>query len=122
MKQTIMFRAAAVALAIVPATAPIIAGAVVPAMYEERVARVEENRIIQTPLGGIENKHWFNYRANVNESQKELATDLRKASDIEDQRDAWEEYGSELRHERGTYTKAMVKRGYRVPSVYIEGL
>ncbi|MEE4450135.1 hypothetical protein [Novosphingobium resinovorum] len=118
MKQTMIFRAAAVALAIVPVSAM----AVVPAMYEERVARVEENRIIQTPIGGIENKHWFNYRANVNESQKELATDLRKASDIEDQRDAWEEYGSELRHERGSYVKTMAKRGYRVPQVYIEDL
>lgn len=118
MKQTTVFRAAAAALAIVPMSAM----AVVPAMYEERVARAEESKIIQTPLGGIENKYWFNYRANVNESQKELSTDLRKASDIEDQRDAWEEYATELRHERGTYTKAMVKRGYRVPSVYIEGL
>lgn len=119
MKQTTIIRAAAVALAIVPVSAM----AVVPAMYEERVARVEENRIIQSPIGGIEGKHWFNYRANVNETQKELATDLRKASDIEDQRDAWEEYGSELRHERGTYAKAMAKRGYdRIPSVMIEGL
>lgn len=118
MKQTKIITAAILAVAAVPVTAM----AVVPAMYEERVARAEEDRIIQNPIGGIQTKYWFNYRANVNESQKELSSDLRHASDIEDQRDAWEEYGSELRGERGKYVKEMSKRGYRVPTVYIEGL
>ncbi|MFS0848835.1 hypothetical protein AB3M93_05085 [Novosphingobium panipatense] len=118
MKQTTILRAAALALAVAPVTAI----AVVPTMYEETAARAEEDRIIRSPIGGIEGKHWFNYRANVNETQKELSSDLRHASDIEDQRDAWEEYGTELRHERGTYVKAMAKRGYRVPTVYIENL
>ncbi|WP_404481281.1 hypothetical protein [Novosphingobium sp. BL-52-GroH] len=118
MKQTKIITAAVLAAAAVPT----VAMAVVPAMYEERVARAEEERIVQSPIGGIEGKHWYNYRANVNETQKELSSDLRHASDIEDQRDAWEEYGTELRGERGKYVKAMAKRGYRVPTVYIEGL
>jgi len=122
MKQTRIITSAVLAIAAAATVAPVVATAVVPAMYEERVARAEEDRIIQSPIGGIQAKHWFNYRANVNESQKELSSDLRHASDIEDQRDAWEEYGSELRHERGTYVKAMAKKGYRVPTVYIEGL
>jgi hypothetical protein len=118
MKQTKIISAAALAFAAIPVTAM----AVVPTMYEESAARAEEDRIIQAPIGGIEGKNWYNYRANVNETQKELSSDLRHASDIEDQRDAWEEYGTELRGERGKYVKAMAKKGYRVPTVYIEGI
>lgn len=117
MKQTTIVRGAVLALVAVPT----MAFAVVPDMYEARVAAAEEARIIRSPIAGVQNKQWFNYRVNVVETQKELATDLRKASDIEDQRDAYEEYGSELRHERASYVKTMQKKGYRVPRVYIEG-
>lgn len=92
-----------------------------PMMYEQQVARQEEARIIRAPIGGVQNSRWFDYRTNVNESRKELASDLRHASDIEDQRDAFEEYGHELRHERVTYVKAMSKKGYRIPRVYVGG-
>ncbi len=61
-------------------------------LYEEQIAHEEELRIINTPIGGIESKFWFNYRANLNEARKELVSDLRHVSDIEDRRDAWEEY------------------------------
>lgn len=106
---------AALALASVPTAA-----LAVPMMYEQQIAQQEEARIIRAPIGGIQNSKWFNYKANVNETRKELASDLRHASDIEDQRDAFEEYGSELRHERVTYVKAMAKRGYRArPEVYV---
>lgn len=117
MKHTTIIRGAALALVAVPT----MAFAVVPDMYEARVAAAEEARIIHSPIAGVQNKQWYNYRINIVESQKELATDLRKATDIEDQRDAYEEYGSELRHERTTYVKTMAKKGYRVPRVYIEG-
>jgi hypothetical protein len=106
---------AALAMTAVPATA-----LAVPMMYEKEVAMREEARIIRQPIGGIQNSKWYNYRANVNESRKELSSDLRGATDIEDQRDAYEEYGSELRHERKTYVSAMMKRGYRPgPEVYV---
>lgn len=118
MKQTTIIRGAALALAAVPAMALAVVPA--PGMYEARVAAAEEARIIQSPIAGIHNKQWYNYRTNVVETEKELATDLRKATDIEDQRDAYEEYGSELRHERVGYVKYMQKKGYRVPTVHIE--
>jgi hypothetical protein len=122
-KQTNKPRTALVALVAVPALAlPAVAMAVQPIMYEEKVARNEEALVIQNPIGGVQNSKWYNYRANVNESQKELSSDLRHASDIEDRRDAWEEYAGELHKERGKYVSYMSKRGYRVPQVYFENL
>jgi hypothetical protein len=122
-KQTNTPRTALVALVAGPALAlPAGAMAVQPIMYEEKVARNEEALVIQNPIGGVQNSKWYNYRANVNESQKELSSDLRHASDIEDRRDAWEEYAGELHKERGKYVSYMSKRGYRVPQVYFENL
>ncbi|MFC0203065.1 hypothetical protein [Novosphingobium soli] len=115
MKQTKIIRAAALALAAIPTVA-----VAVPMLYEEQVARQEENLILRQPIAGIENSHWFDYRGNVNETQKELASDLRHATDTEDRRDAWDEYAVELRQERQSYVKAMAKKGYRAPRVYIE--
>jgi hypothetical protein len=90
-----------------------------PAMYEQQLAQQEEARIIHTPIGGVRNSKWFDYHTNVNETRKELASDLRRASDLEDRRDAFEEYGHELRHQRVTYVRAMAKKGYRAPRVYV---
>lgn len=92
----------------------------VPMLYEEEYARAEERLIIQSPIAGIENSLWFDYRIDVNEAQKELKSDLRHASDIEDQRDAWEEYGRELKHERLDYIHDMAKRGFRMGAVMVE--
>lgn len=89
-------------------------------LYEEAFAREEEKRILVQPIAGIENSLWFDYRINVVETQKELSSDLRRASDIEDLRDAWEEYAHELRHNREKYVRKMDKRGYR-GIVTIEG-
>jgi hypothetical protein len=83
------------------------------ATLEESEARQEEARILQRPIAGIENKFWFNYRADVNEARKELASDLARASDMEDLRDGWEEYRGELVDSRTDYAKQMAKRGYR---------
>ena len=82
-------------------------------LYEETLAREEERRILTDPIAGIENSLWFDYRIDVTEAQKELASDLRGASDVEDLRDAWEEYAFELRHEREDYIHDMAERGYR---------
>lgn len=123
MKKTLI-RGAALALAALPTAAM----ALVPAttafsgMYEARVAAAEEDHIITAPIGGIENSHWFNYRINVVEAQKELVSDLRHADKVKDQRNAFDEYGHELRHERGSYVHYMEKRGYRVPRVYIQDM
>lgn len=97
------------------------AQASLPMLYEEAFARAEEKLIIATPIAGIQNSLWFDYRIDVLEAQKELARDLRNVTDIEDQRDAWEEYGVELRHERVDYVKAMARKGYRQGTVTVGG-
>lgn len=89
-------------------------------MLEERLARAEEERIITAPIAGVQNRLWFDYLGDVVEAQKELSSDLRHATDIEDLRDAWEEYGHELLHERRHYISGMAERGYRDISVTIE--
>ena len=89
-------------------------------LHEEQLARVEERLIINTPIAGIENKLWFDYRIDITEAQKELRSDLARASDIEDLRDAWEEYGRELHKERTHYIEEMAERGYRSGTVTLE--
>lgn len=99
-----------------PLTALAMAGAAsaaVQMLYEEQIAREEESLILTSPIAGIKNSRWFDYRSNVNEAQKELHTDLRSASDVEDRRDAWEEYAHELKHERVDYIEDMAEKGYR---------
>lgn len=110
----------AFALLATAVTAPTPAFAV-PMLYEETIARQEENLIFIEPIGGLRNRLWFDYRANVGEAQKELASDLRHSHDTEDLRDAWEEYRGELRHERKHYIEKMAERGYRVGSVTVGG-
>ena len=89
------------------------AGAAIQVLYEEQFAREEEKLILTNPIAGIMNSRWFDYRGNVNEAQKELSSDLRRASDLEDRRDAWEEYAHELKHERIDYIHDMAKKGDR---------
>lgn len=90
-------------------------------LYEENAAHQEERLIILAPIGGVQNHFWFDYRTNVNEAKKELASDLRHVSDTEDLRDAWDEYRHELNHERAHYVKEMAGRGYRQPTVTVVG-
>lgn len=90
-------------------------------LFEEAYAREQEKQIITAPIAGIYNRFWFDYRIDITEAQKELASDLRKASDIEDRRDAWEEYGDELRKERKHYAEEMAERGYRMGTVTVGG-
>lgn len=95
------------------------ASAAVPMLHEEQLARAEERLILTHPIAGIENSLWFDYRIDVAETQKELSSDLRRASDLEDRRDAWEEYAHELKHEREDYVHDMAKRGYRQGTVHL---
>lgn len=107
-------RTALVATALVLGTA---AQAALPKLYEEALARDEERLILTHPIAGIENSLWFDYRIDVTEAQKELKSDLGRATDLEDLRDAWEEYAVELRHERLDYIEDMAERGYRMGEV-----
>ena len=89
-------------------------------VHEEQMARLEEQQIIQAPIAGIKNHFWFDYRSNIGEAQKELASDLRGVSDSEDLRDAKDEYRSELSGERRHYIKEMREWGYRYGTVTVE--
>ena len=88
-------------------------------LYEERLARAEERMILTAPIAGIENSLWYDYRIDITEAQKELRADLGRASDLEDLRDAWEEYARELRQEREEYIEEMAERGYRSGTVTV---
>jgi len=107
--------APAIALGLLAATA----SAAAIDLVEERLARAEERLIISAPIAGIENSLWFDYRIDITEAQKELSADLRRASDLEDRRDAWEEYARELRKERIHYIEEMAERGYRSGTVTV---
>lgn len=108
--------ATAVAATAITATA----NATLPMLFEEQAAHAEEARIIRAPIDGIQNHFWFDYRVNVVEAQKELASDLRRAGRIKQQRDAWDEYRHELRGERTHYIKEMAERGHRYAIVTVD--
>ena len=95
------------------------ANAAVSDLVEEKAAREEERQIINVPIAGIENRLWFEYRIDITEAQMELRADLNRATDIEDKRDAWEEYARELHKERFHYIEEMAERGYRMGTVTI---
>jgi len=108
--------------ALIPALALVTAGtaaAALPMLYEEQMGRAEERLILVNPIAGIQNSLWFDYRINVTEAQKELAADLSNVSDVEDRRDAWEEYAHELKDERLDYIEEMEERGYRAGIVIV---
>lgn len=102
------------------AATSVTASATATTLYEEIYAREQEKLIITAPIAGIQNRLWFDYRIDVMEAQKELSSDLRRASDLEDRRDAWEEYGNELSKERKHYIEKMAKRGYRMGTVIVD--
>lgn len=110
MKSTTMIPIAALAMAGA-------ATAALPLLHEERLARSEEARIISSPIAGITNSRWYDYRSDIGEAKKELSSDIRRASDLEDRRDPWEEYARELRNERMEYVNYMAKRGHRYGAV-----
>ncbi len=60
------------------------------------------------------NNFWLDYKTDISEAERELASDLRRATDAEDRRDAYEEYHNEIRDAKKDYTKEMRERGYRV--------
>ena len=80
-----------------------------------------ENHVVvrKEPVAGQYNKYWYNYRSDVLEADKELKSDLRRATDEEDRRDAWEEYEQELVDADKDYVKKMRKRNFRVGRVTI---
>ena len=79
----------------------------------------DTTEIRSEPIAGIYNKPWYAYLADVREAEQELGSDLRGATDAEDQRDAWEEYHHELVDADKDYVKEMRERGYRAGRVTV---
>lgn len=71
------------------------------------------------PVQGVYNQSWYNYVADINEAEKELTSDLKRATDREDKADAWEEYEVELADADKDYVKEMRQRGYKVGRVTV---
>jgi hypothetical protein len=76
--------------------------------------RAQHAHILETPLAGLRNNYWYDYRSDVAEAENELRKDLRRAKSQQDKREAWREYNRELRDARSDYTKEMVEKGYIV--------
>ncbi|MEO0420351.1 MAG: hypothetical protein AAF249_15930 [Pseudomonadota bacterium] len=62
------------------------------------------------------NPWWVDYKTDISEAKRELRSDLRRATDYEDEVDAKEEYRREIADARYDYRKEMAERGYRVVS------
>ena len=73
----------------------------------------------EEPIAGQYNKFWYNYLADLLEADKELKSDLRRATDEEDTRDAWEEYRNELVDADSDYVEEMRDRNFRAARVSV---
>jgi len=82
----------------------------------------ESHAVVRSePIAGVYNKFWYNYLADILEADKELKSDLRRSTDKEDTRDAWEEYEHELVDADQDYVEEMRDRNYRIGRVTIGG-
>ena len=79
--------------------------------------------ILDTPIAGIRNNYWYDYRSDIEEAESELRKDLLRAKTRQDKREAWAEYNRELRDARSDYRKEMIEKGYilRRGVVTVEG-
>ncbi|MDO9368070.1 MAG: hypothetical protein Q7T68_05820 [Sphingopyxis sp.] len=102
----------AIALAL-PATAAV---AAVP--HSSQPPGFEAPHIRTSPIAGIVNQQWYNYKADILEAEKELTSDLRHSTDREDRWDAWE---TEVIDADKDYVKEMRKKGYRSGRVTVGG-
>ncbi|MEL6528467.1 MAG: hypothetical protein AAGK01_07555 [Pseudomonadota bacterium] len=98
-------------LSALAATATLVAG---PLAAHDRII-VDGYRAPPSP-NNDSNKWWIDYKTDISEAKRELRSDLRRATDQEDRRDAYEEYHQEIRDAKHDYRKEMRERGYRVVS------
>ena len=75
---------------------------------------VERHRDLPPSPNNYTNKWWVDYETDLSEARRELASDLRRATDAEDRRDAHREYRREIEDARYDYEKEMNERGYQV--------
>ena len=103
-------------LAALPATAAV---AAVP--YHSMPPGFEAPRIRTAPIAGVVNQDWDNYKADILEAEKELRSDLHRATDREDRWDAWDEWTVEVVDADKDYVKEMREKGYRSGRVTVGG-
>lgn len=84
-------------------------------------AFVDDVVTFDTPIANIRNDYWYDYRSDLAEAESELRSDLRRATDAEDQQDAWAEYVREIEDAADDYAGEMAERGYRSGLVTIGG-
>ena len=84
-----------------------------PASADELHIYVDRDRAPIAP-NNDSNKWWVDYKTDISEAKRELASDLRRATDLEDRIDAREEYRREIADARYDYRKEMAERGFRV--------
>ena len=107
-----ILKSAACAIAFIPALIAVGASA-----GELSVESRYKAEIRTEPVAGVYNKAWYNYRTDIAEADKELTSDLRRATDREDTNDAWDEFYAEIVDADKDYVKAMRKQGYQVGRV-----
>ena len=103
-------------IAALPATAAV---AAVP--YGAMPPGFEAPHIRTSPIAGVVNQQWYNYKADILEAEKELRSDLRHATDREDRWDAWDAWETEVVDADKDYVKEMRKKGYRSGRVTVGG-
>jgi hypothetical protein len=65
------------------------------------------------------NSHWLDYKTDLSEAKRELASDLRRAKKPSDRAEAEAEYQREVADARSDYTKEMIEKGYRMGTVEV---
>ncbi|MBV7266445.1 hypothetical protein [Erythrobacter ani] len=90
------------------------AALIVPATAIAHPIIVERDRGLPIAPNNDSNSYWLDYKTDISEAKRELASDLRRATDREDRREAHEEYRREIADARYDYRKEMWERGYRV--------
>ena len=65
------------------------------------------------------NPYWLDYRTDISEAKRELASDLRHADSESDRDRAWTEYRREIADARSDFRKEMIERGYRVGNITV---
>jgi hypothetical protein len=81
------------------------------------VSQESHVEIRKDPIADQYDKHWYNYLTDILEADKELKSDLRRATDAEDTRDAREKYENELVDADKDYVEEMWDRNFRVGRV-----
>ncbi|MEO1488604.1 MAG: hypothetical protein AAFR88_04095 [Pseudomonadota bacterium] len=101
-------KAAILAIAAAACAAPAFAGG------HPIIVERDRDRALPIAPNNFTNKWWIDYETDISEAKRELRSDLRRATDLEDRVDAREEYRREVADAKYDYRKEMAERGFRV--------